>query len=62
MRAPARRVPLRCRRKIPLSIYSRMQAHDVQCSRRRILRRGWGVPINKRSSKTMAEVGNAAHL
>jgi hypothetical protein len=32
---------LKCRRKIPLSIYPRTQAHDVQCNRRRMSRRGW---------------------
>src|SRR6266566_1250305 len=49
--------PLECRRKIPLYIYSRMQAHDVQCNRRRMLRRGWGVPINKRSSRPWQRSG-----
>jgi FAD/FMN-containing dehydrogenase len=33
-----------CRRKIPLSIYPRTQAHDVQCNRRRMPRRGVGRP------------------
>src|SRR5215510_13743401 len=43
--------------KIPLSIYSRMVAHDVQCNRRRVMRRGWGAPINKRSLRPWQRSG-----
>jgi hypothetical protein len=53
----APRAPLGCCRKIPLSIYPRTQAHDVQRNRRRMRRRGWGVPINKRFSRPWQRSG-----